>query len=96
MQKVKFSYNRIIFAALFLVFIAYLCVTIYGQQEMLMRGEGEQQAIAQQIQNEQEKQQNLQAMSQSQDSDEYIEKMAREKLGLVKPEEIIFVDGLNK
>ncbi len=46
------------------------------------------------IQKENDKQKKLQSQIKSYDSDEYIEKTAREKLGFIKSNEIIFIpDG---
>lgn len=49
-----------------------------------------------QIAQEKERQEQVDKMRESSDSDEYIEKIARERLGMVKNDEIVFIDVSEK
>lgn len=48
------------------------------------------------IAEEKERQEEVDKMRDNSDSDEYIEKIARERLGMVKNDEIVFVDVSEK
>lgn len=75
--------------------IAYLLGIIINQQQLLKAGQKElklmEQKVAQQIRINEELKESLNILG----SDEYIEKVAREKLGMLKAEEKVFVD-INK
>ncbi len=45
-----------------------------------------------QIEYEQKRAEEVDALKENVDSDEYIEKIAREKLGMIRKDEIVFVD----
>lgn len=49
-----------------------------------------------QIAEEKERQEEVDKMRDNSDSDEYIEKIARERLGMVKNDEIVFIDVSEK
>ncbi len=48
------------------------------------------------IEAEKEKKAEVERLSQNADSDEYIEKVARDRLGMVKKDEIVFIDVSEK
>ncbi len=73
---------------------------------MIIRGIGVQPSIIENKQTiseleakiaaEKERQQEVDDMRENMDQDEYIEKIARDKLGMVKSDEIVFVDVAEK
>ena len=52
--------------------------------------DNKQQALAQQIEDEGKRTQEIEQLEEYMQSDEYIEKAAKEKIGLVKDNEIVF------
>ncbi|MGI6095731.1 MAG: FtsB family cell division protein [Lachnospiraceae bacterium] len=83
--------------------IAMLCITVVVcaifivlmLQGASLRGkidgyEKEKETISQQIEAENERTEDIEALKEYMESDEYAEETAREKLGLVKENEIIF------
>ncbi len=73
---------------------------------MIIRGIGVQPSIIEnkqtiseletKIAEEKERQQEVDDMRENMDTDEYIEKIARDRLGMVKSDEIVFVDVAEK
>lgn len=59
------------------------------RQEILQNSQQES-ALEQQLQDETDRTEEIQELEQYMQSDEYIEKIAREKLGLLKENEILF------
>jgi len=74
------------------IFILYAIFTIGSQQITIYRLKKSQQQLANKIEEAQRENQKLQDMLEDVTSQEYIEKMAREQLGLVKADEIVYVD----
>lgn len=62
------------------------------QIPQINKGREEAERISNQIEYEKERQQEVAALKDKVDSDEYIEKIASEKLGLIKSNAKIFVD----
>jgi cell division protein DivIC len=78
---------------LILVFAVASAVAIYFKQESQMQRIREQQEIlASQLSEAEAYQSDLEELQKLVDTDEYIERIAREKLGLVKPNEVVFDD----
>lgn len=74
------------------IFILYAIFTIVGQQVTIYRLKKSQQEISTKIQAAQKENQKLQDMLKDTSTKEYVEKMAREQLGLVKADERVYVD----
>jgi cell division protein FtsB len=72
-----------------LAYFAYLAV---GQQKLISEKNAELKRIQAKIQDETEVNEELNKVRESINSDEYIEKVAREKLNMVKNGEKVFVD----
>lgn len=87
-KKIKVNFLVIIFLAA-LIYISYLIVQ---QQSVLNNYNKEIEYYKQKIQAEKEKNEELKEKQDLYTSDEYIENIARDKLGLVKPGEKIFID----
>ena len=75
--------------------IAYFCHIIIGQQKIINDKEMALIAIENKISEEENLKKELEKEKEMLESEEYIERMARKKLGLVKPGEKIFID-INK
>jgi len=73
-------------------FFLYFAYVMIDQQKILYVRDMEMADIQNKIKEEEKTGQELQKHKDTLDSDEYIEKVAREKLGMVKQEEKIFVD----
>jgi len=77
----------------FLVFfMAVVCVSLYSQAKNLYHLKNEEHTIAEQIDSEKKKSVELKSNADYYKSDAYIESVAREKLGLVMPGEIVFIN----
>ncbi len=80
---------------LFLGAIAYLTYLLISQQGILYAKQAQLEGINSKIQAEEENKEKLIRQSEEINSDESIEKIAREKLGMVKHGERVFVDVNN-
>lgn len=76
-------------------FFLYFAYVFVDQQKVLYAKDVEMQNIQTKIKEEIKLNEDLKKQKEMLGSDEYIEKVAREKLGMVKPGEKIFVD-INK
>ena len=81
-----------IFRVLFLLMAAYLIWEIFSQQQMIEEKQYNLSVVEQQIEAEQQRSKVLEREKELLNSDESLEKIAREKLGMVKPGERVFVD----
>lgn len=75
-----------------LIFALYFAYEMVGQQKMLYSKSLEMQKIESKVKEEKKVNEDLVKEQQTMNSDEYIEKVAREKLGMVKEGERVFVD----
>lgn len=78
---------------LLLIGIVYVTYIFISQQVTLSKYSTEAAYYEQMKQNEQERNTTLQEQKENVNSDQFIEKMAREELGLVMPNETIYVDS---
>lgn len=90
-KKKKKKYHSYIFVLL----VLFLLVTIVGigmikQRKILMRYEEQAASLQEEIQSEKERQKEIDSLEEYVKTDEYIKEVAREKLGLIDPNEIIF------
>ena len=76
-------------------FFVYFAYVFIDQQKVLYAKEIEMDNIQAKIEEEMKLNEELKKQKEMLGSDEYVEKIAREKLGMVKPGERIFVD-INK
>ena len=74
-------------------FSVAVCAVVYKQNQTLDELRTEAAAIQKQIDEQEEEKLNLEGKQSYYESDEYIEKVAREQLGLVKSGEIVFVNN---
>ena len=90
-MKKKKKYHSYIFVLL----VLFLMVTIVGigmikQRKILMRYEEQAASLQEEIRSEKERQKKIDSLEEYVKTDEYIKEVAREKLGLIDPNEIIF------
>jgi cell division protein FtsL len=95
MNKGKKSKLGLIFTIILIGLLFYSGVTMIDQQKIIYSKNKELQTVQSKIEEEKKTQEELQKEKEAVNSDEYIEKVAREKLGMVKQGEKIFVD-INK
>ena len=73
--------------------IVYVAVTVYSQNGTIKESERILDNYKENIKKQEEIAREIEAEKEQIGTDEYIEKVAREKLGMCKEDEKIFVDG---
>ena len=91
-NKKKKTYTWIITFMFMSLFIAGISVSYFYQNEKYNELLKEDQAIQAQIEVEKEKNINYKSQQEYYKSDAYIEKIAREQLGLIKSDEILIIN----
>ena len=92
-KKKQKSFTRTMVFTFMVFFVLVVAVSVYNQGSTLYALRQEQTAISKQIEAEKERQLELQSRQSYYESDEYIEKVAREQLGLVKSGELVFINN---
>jgi len=92
-KKKQKSFTRTMVFTFMVFFVLVVAVSVYNQGSNLYALRQEQTAISKQIEAEKERQLELQSRQSYYESDEYIEKVAREQLGLVKSGELVFINN---
>ena len=87
-KKVK----NFLMKVLVIAFIIYFIYTIISQQKMLSNYAQEKEQYNDQIETAKDEQEKLQNMKDNINSNEYIEEIAREKLGMYYPNERVYID----
>ena len=77
---------------IFIIFVVYFTYTVFIQQQMLQARSSEFKQAKTKIEEQQAIKEDLERQQKLLNTDAYIEKVAREKLGLVKEGERIFTD----
>ncbi len=90
--KIRFNIKRLLVSALVLVFCCYFVYTVIGQQVDLSRKNGEIRDLNAQVEAASRETDRLNEELESVNDPEYLERMAREKLGLVMPNERVYID----
>lgn len=90
-SKKKLNISRLLFVGVIVYFVSVFCVQQFRINEYKVKEEYYNNAITELNQEKAE----YEALASQSNTVEYIEKVAREKLGLVKPYEKIFMD-INK
>ena len=81
-----------IFKAIFVLFLAYAVFTFFDQQHLIDEKEHELLSVQNEIEIELQNLRGLERDKEMLMSDESLERIAREKLGMVKPGERVFID----
>lgn len=84
--------NKLFKKLIVVLFIIYLVYTLLSQQKTLNAYAQEEDRYNQYIEVAEEEQKQLQEMKDNINSDEYIEQIAREKLGMYYPNERVYID----
>lgn len=84
--------NKLFGKVLVLMFIIYFVYTVIAQQKTLNCYAQEKDKYNDNIETAQEEQDELKEMKDNINSDEYIEQIAREKLGMYYPNERVYID----
>ncbi|MBM6829857.1 septum formation initiator family protein [Anaerotignum lactatifermentans] len=84
--------DRLFIRAFLVVFVGAVGVGMYWQMQEYRALQREAAELEQQIAQEQERALDFEAQKEYYNSDSYIEQIAREKLGLVKSNEILYIN----
>lgn len=92
MKKELTKKEKRIVAGVFAAAITVMLVKGVMQQPQIIQNEDKIAELHDKIDYEQKRMEEVDEMKEKVDTDEYIEKVAREKLGLIKNDEIVFID----
>jgi cell division protein FtsB len=84
--------KNVIKKVIIIAFVIYASVTLVGQQITLRRMEAKKADLTKQVEQAKKETDNYKKTLKSVSTDTYAEKIARDKLGLVKDGDIIYVD----
>ena len=79
--------------AIFLLALAYFSVSLVSQQRLINQKQAELARVEEQITQAQQAARDLERERDMLGSDISIERLARERLGMVKPGELVFIDS---
>lgn len=85
--------KKILKVIIILIILSYFIYVLIKQQTTLNSYQTEQDYVSSQIQDQQEYKNELADMEANINSDEYIEQIARDKLGMYLPNERVYVDA---
>lgn len=85
--------KKIIKKILFIILGIYTIITLINQQKLLNTYSQNKQKLVSQIEQAKEEQDELNQTKENADSLEYIEEIAREKLGMYLPNERVYIDS---
>lgn len=91
-MAMRFTRSSLVTKILIFVLVAYAAVTLVSLQSQLQEKNAEADALAGEITAMEQENQRLEQAIENLDSDEGVEAVARQKLGLVKKNEIVFYD----
>lgn len=91
--QMKISYKKVFKKILFLGIAIYIVGTLLSQQKTLNAYSKEVNNYENQIEEQQEAQQSLNEIKENVNSSQYIEQIAREKLGMYLPNEKVYIDA---
>lgn len=89
----KISYKKVFRKILFLGIAIYIVGILLSQQKTLNAYSKEVNNYENQIEEQQEAQQSLNEIKENVNSSQYIEQIAREKLGMYLPNEKVYIDA---
>ncbi len=92
-KKRKVNPRRLVSAVVAFVFVAYFVYTMIWQQVVISQKGREIDALEEKIAAAEQQTKRLEKELEDLNDPEYLEKIAREKLGLVRPNERVFVDA---
>ena len=89
---IKLNFKKLYKKVFILAFILYFIYTFIMQQQVLNAYKADEDKYNIEIEKAQEEQEKLEAAKSNINSDEYIEKIAREKLDMYLPNERVYID----
>lgn len=92
-MKKLFSKNNLIKTCLLIVVIAYVVITLINQQKKLQSYANTKEYYASKIEEQKKNNETLTQTKENLNSDEYVEKIAREKLDMYYPNEKVYIDA---
>ena len=92
-KKRKVDAPVLIKRGLLCAIVLYMCILFISQQADLSRLAKEGERLDQQITQAEREHEELEAEKEASGTPEYIERVARDKLGYMKPEEKVFIDA---
>lgn len=92
-KKKQVNIQVLLKRSLLLGLILYICYLAIGQQFDFSRLNKEEDRLNLQIEEAQRENKSLSEQKEAAGTNEYIEKVAREKLGYMRPEEKVFIDS---
>lgn len=90
MKKKKKYHSYIFVLSVLFLMVTIVEIGMIKQRKILMRYEEQAASLQEEIQSEKERQKEIDSLEEYVKTDEYIKEVAREKLGLIDPNEIIF------
>ncbi len=92
-KKTKMNPRRFVTVLVAVVFVLYFVYTMIWQQVVISKKGREIEALEEKIAAAEQQTEKLEKELENLNDPEYLEKIAREKLGLVRPNERVFVDA---
>lgn len=96
MKKIFKVLKRILMITFVIVFAIYSVATVFRQQVILKQVKAQQREVIVQIEKIKKENEYLKKLAQYVGTADYIQQVAREKLGLVGRDEIVFIDKNKK
>lgn len=88
----KLNYKKLLKKVIIVICIFYFGITVYNQQKILNRYKSDIASTKKEIAEGTEYKESLVVLKENASSLEYIEKIAREKLNMYKPNEKVYID----
>lgn len=88
----KINIKKLLKKLLLIAFISYVAVTLINQQKVLNEYKTDIASVEEDITEANEYKDSLVSLKENSNSLEYIEKIAREKLNMYKPDEKVYID----
>lgn len=91
-QKQKKSMTHLLVTAFMVLFIGAVTVTCAGQFRLYQSLKSDEAKLTKSLEAEKKRKTELSTKKDFYSSDAYIEKIAREQLGLIKPNEVLYIN----
>lgn len=88
----KINIKKLFKKLLLVAFVSYVTITLINQQKLLNEYETDIVSVEDDIEEANEYKDSLVSLKENSSSLEYIEKIAREKLNMYKPDEKVYID----
>ena len=88
----KINIKKLLKKIVIIAFFIYFVVTVYNQQKDLNNYKSNIATVKEEIDEETEYKESLISLKENVNSLDYIEKIAREKLNMYKPDEKVYID----